>query len=166
MLTSQWASKNTITSPLASFAPYERVRIKPSRSLFRKSLTFPSNCVMYCSRSLFRCSESEHKLQTEHKEPRFKFLQIKVHTFSKCLLWNFTYLTGLMFISCRYKPTVQKLITLAISCYAQSEIMFLHLLLYITILEIIWNKICRSSWYLYFMVRTILSTVCTFFRNW
>lgn len=31
-LTSQWASKNTITSPLASRAPRDRVRIKPCLS--------------------------------------------------------------------------------------------------------------------------------------
>ena len=95
MLTSQWASRNTITSPLASFAPCERVRIKPSRSLFRTSLTFPSNCVMYCSSSLFRCSEREHTLQTAHNNLNLGFNNIKVNTFSKCFLWNFTYLIRL-----------------------------------------------------------------------
>ena len=45
-LTSQCASKNTITSPLASRAPRDLVLIKPSLLSFLNNLTLPSHCSM------------------------------------------------------------------------------------------------------------------------
>lgn len=56
-LTSQWASKKTITSPVASLAPLDLVRIKPCLSEFLKSLTLPSHCSMYDSKSPFKFSK-------------------------------------------------------------------------------------------------------------
>lgn len=41
--TSQCASKNKITSPLALKAPFDRVLISPSRSEFLINLTLPLN---------------------------------------------------------------------------------------------------------------------------
>jgi len=58
---SQWASRNTMTSPVAYRAPLVRVPIKPRRSEFRYSFTFPLNCFKYSSSSDFKFSVNQDK---------------------------------------------------------------------------------------------------------
>lgn len=59
-LTSQCASKNTITSPLASRAPRDLVLIKPSLLSFLINFTLPSHRSIYESKSPFKLSIKIH----------------------------------------------------------------------------------------------------------